>query len=465
MLAHLVGDSRLVIPPLPPRHLPRPALVRTVNAASGLPLTLVSAGPGAGKTVLIAEWARQTADRVAWMTLSQGEASGATFWRMFAAALRQSDPVSSLNVSPPHWSSDWSSSSSPRPVDDVHSWIDGLDELSGPTTIVIDGGHLITDPDVLVGLDSVLQAWEPNLRVVIIARSDPLLPLHRYRLAGMMAELRGDHLAMEHSEVVRILADRGVALPPDQLEELLARTEGWVAGVCLAAMRMETMERPTTFLSQLALDKGSIGEYLLEEVILRQPESVRRMLVETSFLDEVTGPLASAITGIDGCAEMLSELSRTNSFVLSTDASQSRFRYHQLLGNLLGYLRRRAPGDPKGACTRASAWFEGEGDLSTATFWALRGDDPQRSIRLLTHGALAHAFVTRQDVSGSDLNEASTRENTPAPVPDAASDAAVAGRVVRALLADGDGAARAPTNSHAKRVWTPASTSRVNSRG
>lgn len=145
----------------------------------------------------------------------------------------------------------------------------------------------------------------------------------------MMRELRATELAMTRGEVQQLLLADGVTLVREDLDMLLARTEGWVAGLRLSAMRMEGTENPARFVSELALGQGSIGEYLMAEVLDRQPELVRRMLAETSFLDEVTGPLAEAITGLDGCAEMLAELARKNSFVVPVDAAQTRFRYHR----------------------------------------------------------------------------------------------------------------------------------------
>src|SRR5262245_36835056 len=141
-------------------------------------------------------------------------------------------------------------------------------------------------------------------------------------------------------------------------------------------MRMEGKKRPAEFVSELAVDQGSVGEFLLEEVLADQSETVRRMLVQTSFLDEVTGPLASAVTGIDGCGEMLDELARTNSFVVPVDPGHTRFRYHQLFRDVLRYLLQRdAQPDFAAVCRRASSWFETIGDLSNALYWALRARD------------------------------------------------------------------------------------------
>ena len=310
-------------------------------------------------------------------------------------------------------------------------------------TVVIDGAQLITDAGVLAALDRLIRGWGESRRLVLLARSDPLLPLHRYRLAGLMRELRGADLAMTRGEVEALLAAHGVALLPHEFDRLLSSTEGWAAGIRLSAMRMEGKARPGEFVSELAVDQGSIGEYLLEEVLADQPESVRRMLVQTSFLDEVTGPLASAVTGFDRCGEMLDELARSNSFVVRLDAVHTRFRYHQLFRDVLRYLlQREAQPDLPALCRRASAWFESNGDLCSAAYWALREADRRHVVRLLTHGALLHAFVHRSDLSGWDVPELTALIQRHMRVAADTTEHAVLERTVWALVAGGEQAAR-----------------------
>jgi LuxR family maltose regulon positive regulatory protein len=414
-----------------------------------VPLTLVSAGAGAGKTVLLTEWAQQSPDRVVWLTLSPVDARPARFWRLLAAALRQAGAPSPVGAG--HLAV--------LPADAIPLAVDpdrgGRVSPAGPdapghlvtaVTVVIDGAQLITDAGVLAALDRLIRGWGDGRRLVLLARSDPLLPLHRYRLAGLMRELRGADLAMTRPEVEAVLAAHGVTLLPHEFDRLVTSTEGWAAGIRLSAMRMEGKARPGEFVAELAVDQGSIGEYLLEEVLADQPESVRRMLVQTSFLDEVTGPLASAITGIDRCGEMLDELARTNSFVVRLDAVHARFRYHQLFRDVLRYLlQREAQPDLPALCRRASAWFESNGDLSSAAYWSLREADRRHAIRLLTHGALLHAFVYRCDLSSWDVPELTALIQRQMRVAPDATEHAVLERTVWALVADGEQAARVLT--------------------
>ena len=298
-----MSNVRLTVPQLPPRYVSRPRLLAGLDGAAALPLTLLSAGPGAGKTALLTDWVRRGEARVAWLTLAAADAEPRRFLRLLEFALQQDDDT----------------------------------EL----VVVVDGAHLLTQPSIVEGLDGLIGRGQPGLRLVLAARSDPLLPLHRYRLAGQMYELRASDLAMTPAEIAEVLALHGVTLPARDISRLIARTEGWVAGVRLSAMRMEAAESPSEFVSELAMNSGSIGEYLVSEILDQLPERQRMMLIQTSFLDEVTGPLADTITGMTGCGDMLAGLARENSFVIPLDTAQECYRYHHLFGDMLRYLLRR----------------------------------------------------------------------------------------------------------------------------
>ena len=328
-------------------------------------------------------------------------------------------------------------------VSGVQSLLDSMSGSAVPPVLVVDDAHLLTHPAVHDGLDLLIRARPPRLRLVLAARSDPLLPIHRYRLAGLMRELRATELAMTRGEVRELLLAHGVTLLPEDMDRLLARTEGWVAGLRLSAMRMEGTENPARFVSELALGQGSIGEYLMAEVLDLQPEPVRRMLAETSFLDEVTGPLAEAITGLDGCADMLAGLARKNSFVVPVDAAQTRFRYHQLFAEILRHdVQWRERQSVPGLMRRAGAYFERIGDFRSALYWAGRSGDANHAAALLARGGLAHAMVHRQDLS--DLN-LSSWQASPLPAgadPAQAGEAAVARSAAVAVMANAESAVR-----------------------
>jgi LuxR family transcriptional regulator, maltose regulon positive regulatory protein len=243
------------------------------------------------------------------------------------------------------------------------------------------------------------------VRLILAARSDPSLPLHKYRLAGQMLELRAADLAMTPAETREVLAKHGVTLTEADLAALVARTEGWAAGVRLSAMRMEGAEDPGALVSQLAMDPGSSGEYLMDEVLRRLSGEHRRLLIETSFLTEVTGPLADAVTGISSCGDMLADLARRNCFVIPLDPLQTRYRYHHVLGEVLRYLLERHEGQSaRSLKQRAADWFGANDDPDNAVYWAVQAGNGPQAATLLARDGLAHAFVHRRDLSSLGLH-------------------------------------------------------------
>jgi LuxR family transcriptional regulator, maltose regulon positive regulatory protein len=422
-------DSRLVVPPLPPRHLWRPRLLAALDGTAHLPLVLLAAGPGSGKTVLLAEWTLRHDAPVAWVTVTQGDAAPQRFWRLLWSALRTCGQDDMFPVTPRMDS-----------AERVQTLLARLPDSPVRPVLVIDDAHLLTDPGLLEDLDEIVRSGAPpRLRLVLAARSDPLLPLHRYRLAGQMC---ANDLALTRGEMEELLAAHGVSLGGADVETLLARTEGWVAGARLCAMRMENTEYPARFVSELALGEGSIGEYLVAEVLQGQPEPVRRLLTETSLFDEVTGPLAEAVTGLEGCADMLAGLAASNSFVIPVDAARTRFRYHQLLGEILRHeLQWRERGMEPGVMRRAAGYFQRSGDFRRALYWSARVGDWADAAAVLARGGLAHAFIHHDDASGLGLDA------WPLPVSRHADIAeapvlSVASSAVAAIRADADAAAR-----------------------
>jgi LuxR family transcriptional regulator, maltose regulon positive regulatory protein len=433
-MTNAMRDARVMAPQLPPRHISRSHLLAGLDNAAHLPLTLLSAGPGAGKTVLLTDWVQRADTRVAWLTPTPADAEPQRFWRLFESAMRE---AAGAERGPPI------ATARRGGLDLVQTLFSRMPDPAR-LVVIVDDAHVLTHSDVLDDLDSLVRGWQPGLRLILAARSDPLLPLHRYRLAGQMHELRASDLAMTPAEIAEVLAVHGVTLPARDFELLVARTEGWVTGVRLSAMRMAGTEYPASFVSELALDPGSIGEYLVNEVFRRQPEPQRRLLIETSFLGEVTGPLADAVTGMTGCGDMLAGLARENSFVIPLDAAQERYRYHQLFAEILRYLLQRHMRQAvRGLQERAAAWFEDTGDLGNAVYWAVRAGNRHHVAKLMARGGFAHAFVHRQDLSGLGL-----KDLLPLRRPEGASalrvaEFAVASSAIEAVFADSDSAARA----------------------
>src|SRR6266545_3149311 len=356
---------RIPMPPMPPRHVPRPRLTSALSAAArDAALILVSAGPGTGKTVLLSEWAQGSGAPVAWFAPKPGDNDPVGFWRQLRAEIRASGALEGRDHE--------TDSAGDAAMNQFDALFRDVQRPPVPILLIIDDAHVLTHSEILDGLDSMVRSGHPRVRVILAARSDPMLPLHRYRMAGQMFELRAADLAWTHDEARALLEAHGVTLAPPAFEILTSRTEGWTAGIRLSAMRMEGTERPADFVAEFAVDQGSIGEYLTYEVLDRLPENAREMLVQTGFLDVVTGDLADAVTGQENCADTLSWLARTNSFVIPLDAADTRYRYHHLLAEILRYLLQRQGNDSQRTLfRRAAAWFEGQNDFQSAFHWAV----------------------------------------------------------------------------------------------
>jgi LuxR family maltose regulon positive regulatory protein len=428
-MLHDFVDSRLGIPPAPLRHVPRPRLLAGLDAARDIPLVLLSAGPGTGKTVLLAEWARRTPLRVAWLCPAPGDDDPARFRALLSAALDVPANPGSGRVVPPQG----------RTIDFVHALLEQLPGAGPPLVLAIDDAHVLTGPNVTSLLDALVRCGHPRLHLVLASRGDPPLPLHRYRLAGHLRELRAADLALTSGETRELLAAHDVTLPVSALNALTVRTEGWAAGVRLTAMRMEHSPAPARLVRELSFDHGGAGEYLLAEVLDPQPPALRRVLIETSFLNEVTRPLAEAVTGIDGAGEMLAAFARDSSFASTLDPAATQFRYHRLFAEVLRYLLARDTGDEiRMLAARAAARFESEGDLGNALYWAARAGDQHQAARVLVYGGLAHAYTRRESIPVAELAE--TLAGVPPSASPGAPETPKAPQTLQTLQTPADGA-------------------------
>jgi LuxR family transcriptional regulator, maltose regulon positive regulatory protein len=381
--------SRLTPPPPPPGLVHRPRLDARLTTAAALPLTLIAAGPGSGKTVLLTDWTTRTSTSVAWVSLEAHDDEPNRLWTLVGYALLAAGIVGQTD----------GFGALPHSRTDTAPFLGALLRLlPGPSeyALVLDDAHHLTHPTILAELDAVVRNCFPRLRLYLSSRSDPFLPLHRYRLAGQMYEIRAADLAMTRSEAHALLSAHGVRLASRDVGLLTQRTEGWAAGLRLSAMSMAQSRHPAQFVTQLALDQGSVGEYLMEEVLERQSQDVRRLLVQTSFLDDMTGSLAAAVTGIESAPTLLAELSRTNSFVVPVDHDGDRYRYHHLLGEILHHLLRRDYPRQLGELrSRASAWYQEHDNLAAAMRYAAKAADWPRVCVLLARGGFARAIVER----------------------------------------------------------------------
>jgi LuxR family maltose regulon positive regulatory protein len=429
--------SKLTPPPAPPGLVPRPRLHRLLDEAAGGPLTLVAAGPGSGKTVLVSTWTASSKVSTAWISLDPEDDDPQRLWSLAGDSLLAAGIVGETE----------GFHALPRVDADPSAFLGALlDLIPGPAQhlLVFDDAHHLVNPEVLAKLDAIVRYGFPKLRLLLISRSDPLLPLHRYRLVGQMHELRAADLAMSKVETHALMRAHGVRLSSHELAMLHRRTEGWAAGLRLSAMGMAGTRNPAQFVTQLALDQGSVGEYLIQEVLDRQPEVVRRLLIQTSFLSEVTGPLASAITGIENSGSLLAELSRTNSFVLRLDHNGDLYRCHLLLGEILRHLLRRDyPLKIDELKRRAARWYQEQDELAAAMRFAAEAHDWARVCDVLLHGGFARAFVQRRSLADLAVSELSALDVTLSENQHDQSDLRIAKAAVAVLAGDLEQAAAA----------------------
>jgi len=337
---------------------------------------VVSAPAGSGKTVLVRSWIGQAglADCAAWVAAGRGERDPQQFWLSALAALRQtaagSALVRELTAAP-----------------DLDGWmiterlLTDLAPLDDRVWLVVDDVHEL-GPDALRQLELLIMRAPPGLRFVLAARHDVRLGLHRLRLEGGLAEIREPDLRFTVAEAGELLAAAGVDLP--EVASLVERTEGWAAGLRLAALWLAGQPDPGRLAAEFSGTERTVAEYLLAEVLDRQPEPVRRLLLRTSILERVNGGLAGLLTGDSGGERVLQDLEAANAFVVALDGGRSWFRYHHLFADLLQLQLRRTEPDQVAVLHQAAArWFAGHGYPVEAVRHAQAAHDWDLAGRLL----------------------------------------------------------------------------------
>ena len=370
--AALVGDpiltSKITAPDIPAWAVQRPRITDLIaEGARWCQLTVVTGPPGAGKTMAVALWAAAEAGPVAWVGLDEFDNGPGTFWSYAVAALRRSGVAlpKELRALPQG-----------RDHDDefLLRLTAALAAQDPPVTLVLDDLHLLTDPGVLKGLDFMLRNAGSALRVVVTSRVDPMLPLHRYRLAGQVTEIRASDLAFSITEAGLLLAQHGGTLTADSLESLTQRTEGWAAGLRLAAISLSTHPDPGQFVKELMAEDSPLICYLVDEVLNVQPPQVREVLLSTCLLEHFTADAAAELTGDEQAAGILASLARTNAFVQPIGCGW--YRYHTLFAEMLRLkLRYEHPDRAALLFRRAARWYQRKGMLADAARQAARAGD------------------------------------------------------------------------------------------
>ena len=326
--------------------------------------------------MLLRTWAAEADEAVAWVAVERGECDAQRFWLDLIDALADAagdEVVERVSPAP-----------SLTGAVMVERLLAQLERLEEPLVLVIDDLHELDSRDALAWLEMLLTRLRSPLRVVLATREEPALGLHRLRLAGELTELRGPDLRFSLDESRSLLRAGGVALSDAGLDSLHERTEGWPAGLRLAAISLTTHPDPERFVSEFSGSERTVAGYLLAEVLGRQPPEVRDLLLRTSILERVSGPLADVVTGAAGAESILQRLEDQNAFVSALDAARTWFRYHHLFADLLRLeLRRVAPATIPSLHRAAAAWHEQHGDVVQAVRHHQAAGDWAPAARLL----------------------------------------------------------------------------------
>jgi LuxR family maltose regulon positive regulatory protein len=396
-MADQLLTTKLCPPQARPKLVARPCLIGSLERVAERRLTLVSAPAGFGKTTLLTEWLAERASGappIAWLSLDEGDNDPIRFLSYLVAALRTVEGGMGEGVLAPL--------RSPQPPSTeavVGVLINEIGALAGGLTIVFDDYHHIVS-DMIHGIVAfLLDRLPPNAQVVISTRVDPPLPLSRLRARGQMTELRASDLRFTTEEASAFLGEvMTLDLSPQDVEALERRTEGWIAGLQLAALSMRGLGDVSGFIAAFTGSNRYVLDYLVDEVLARQPEPVTGFLLETSILDRLSGELCDALTRRDDGQEMLETLERENVFVFALGQERRWYRYHHLFAEVLRHhLRRRRPEAVPELHRRASRWYEQSGILDEAIKHAVSAGDAERAAELVEEaagGALARGEVT-----------------------------------------------------------------------
>ena len=391
--------TKLYMPSGRPHLVARPRLIARLNEGLTHPLTLLSAPPGFGKTTLLSEWVAQDKRRVAWLVLDADDNDPVRFWSYFIATLQQ--------IGATIGSSSWALLQLPREtalesmlralVNEIDSLPDDAtefipSEIGGPRAdflLVLDDYHVIETPAIHQQLSFLLDHLPPHMHLAISTRADPPLHLARLRARDQLIELHESDLRFTRVETVQFLNETmSLPLTPEEIAALETRTEGWIAGLQLAALSLRGREDLSGFVRAFTGSHRFVFDYLTDEVFARQTESIQSFLLKTSILERLNASLCNALTGGTDSQAMLEELERHNLFLTALDDERRWYRYHQLFADVLRHrLTEKSPTVLVELHLRASEWFETEGLVTEAVNHAVAAHDWEHAARLMENAS------------------------------------------------------------------------------
>ncbi|MEJ2285725.1 MAG: hypothetical protein P8X85_19285, partial [Desulfobacterales bacterium] len=409
-MATSVLVTKLFVPPTRAKLVHRPGLIERLNNGLDRKLTLLSAPAGFGKTTLVSHWVENLRriseldsqpSKVAWLSLDQDDNDPVRFLTYFATTLNQIEGIetelgqSALSM--------LQSPQSPPTETVLTSLINEIATNPEKIIFVLDDYHLIDVEPIHQALVFLLENLPSQLHLVIATRQDPHLSLGRLRARNQVTEIRAADLRFSESEAADFLNQvMGLTLSSVDIAELETRTEGWIAGLQLAALSMRGNEDRTGFIKSFTGGHRLVLDFLIEEVLGQQPESIYNFLLQTAILDRMTGSLCDELTGQENGQETLEMLDRANLFIVPLDNERCWYRYHHLFADLLRQrLHQTSPEQIPEMLIRASKWFEQNALIDEAIEYSMRAEAYERSAELIEehvsalwqrneHGKLQH---------------------------------------------------------------------------
>src|SRR3982075_1253635 len=359
--------------------LDREALLQSLALADNKRVTIISAPPGSGKTSLLRTWTDRSSKlrRVAFVSVERDQHDAQRFWWAVLNAIRGSADSIDTEMQ----------QATPAALDGDHlveRVVSEVAEQVEPVVLIIDDLHELWSAEALTQLEHLLAILPRSAHVVLSSRRDPPMRLHQLRLTDEVAEIRANDLRFTETEARDLLAVSGISLSDGATAALYERTEGWAAGLRLAVISLRGRADPERFVAEFSGTDRAIAEYLIAEMLGRQPTEVQRMLLRTSLVERLNGELADLLAGRLGSEQMLLELEDANAFVVSLDAQRTWFRYHQLLADFLRLeLRRRSADEVPDLHRTAAKWFTAHGDAIEGVRHTLAAGDWPDAARLL----------------------------------------------------------------------------------
>jgi LuxR family maltose regulon positive regulatory protein len=394
--------TKFYVPPLRQDFLPRERLLKRLNESQNYPLTLISASAGSGKTTLLSEWVAASKSPVVWISLDSDDNDPRQFLTYLFAAIGEIDkgivenPSNSLKASA-------FESLDPVLAELINNVAGNRDQL----TIVLDDFHTITDENTNRLVVFLVDHIPQNMHLIISTRIDPSWPLARYRVGHRLLEIRGHHLRFTESEVSRFFQHLlNKELTPTEIKAIAQRTEGWVAGLHLAALSMKNQADLADFINDFTGSHQFVAEYLVEEILDKTDPVLQNFLLKTSILERFNARLCEAVVGCADAHEVLKSLSHQNAFLIPLDDRKEYFRYHHLFADLLQvrFSQTASIDEVIDVHNKAAVWLEENDQIIDAVHHFLLGKNFQRAAQLVDEFGLKMIFSDRQNLLKSWLD-------------------------------------------------------------